>query len=437
MALTYEEEARQYEDAQKQQQGSPLASLLGLGILGGGGNYLYNNAISPLFSSPANAVEQLATLPQGVSSGAAESLLAGPSSVPPYASYGSAADAGALSAGSSLLSGGGLSGFGNYGYLGDVGAALGAYNLIKNFGKKKPLPGALSGGAIGLQFGGPIGAGVGALAGGLIGSIKAGKHGDQVRRDAVRSQLQQAGFLDNNYEITLADGSTKFNMGLDGGARPQYAFSGGRRPYEVKTENPFSGQAVGWANPLANIATGGDKKLASDFAGYFANAAMSNASSIEGVRANILNFMDKLGLNQQTATQAIDQLFQGGKIDEGTRNAFVNGINTLISGKITPLPVPQAPTYSGPPPIAPGTQLPPRVGPAFTGQLPSGGLKAPAFLGRLPENLQAAATISANPPPAPLPNRQPPLMSNNYNFGRQQRLSPGELTAYLQNKGLR
>lgn len=211
----------------------------------------------------------------------------------------------------------------------------GAYQIGRDWGRSNPGRGALAGGEMGagaaLLGATPWAIPALAAAGGLAGMVTSGKHKDQYARDEVRAAMKEKGIIDENYGLELYDG-TKFNIGLDGGARPEYSFSGGRRPYEVNAENQFSGQAVGWANPLAYILTGGDRKLSTDYAGYFANASMSNAQTIEGVRANMLKFMENMKLTPEMATQQIDQLLSAGKISEQEAAAFRNGLGTLIAG---------------------------------------------------------------------------------------------------------
>jgi hypothetical protein len=128
-----------------------------------------------------------------------------------------------------------------------------------------------------------VGAAVGAVTGGLFGCMKWGKHEDQLMRDQVRDLLVQAGVLDARFGLQLADG-TRYDLGKDGGPRAEF---GGRRPYEVDFSSPFAAQAVAWVDPLIELFAGGDTKIQHDFAGYFANAAMSNALTLDEVRANI------------------------------------------------------------------------------------------------------------------------------------------------------
>lgn len=252
-----------------------------------------------------------------------------------------------ISSGGQTIASGGVapptqasSGLGTLGTAAAIAAALhGGYGLTKAYGqgnaKAGLMPGLETGAGVGALVGGPagalIGAPIGAGVGALTGMAKAGKHEDQIKRDQVREAMRSAGAIDETYGLTLADG-TKFNIGLDGGARGHYDFSGGRRPYEVKAEHPFSAQAVGWADPLAEVLTGGDPKLRSDFAGYFANAAMSNSQGIEGVRSNVLQIMEDLKLNEASVRQGLDALKSAGKIDDSRYAAYMNSLGSLFGG---------------------------------------------------------------------------------------------------------
>lgn len=247
-------------------------------------------------------------------------------------------------------------------YLGLAGAGLGAYGLYQGFGKGDARGGALSGSALGgglaaaspLLLGtGPVGwgalalgAGLGALGGGLVGSIKSGKHEDQNRRDDVRANLQQSGLLDNNYNLKLANGGL-FDIGKDGGPRAEY---GGRRPYELDFSGgakPYQGDTIAAVNPLAEIVTNGDDKLRSDFAGYFTNAAMSNAGDVNAARQNALAFYKQAGLDANKATSAINQLEQAGKITKDEANVYRAGIGQVFGQPQNPA-LPAQPTPPSP-----------------------------------------------------------------------------------------
>ena len=215
-------------------------------------------------------------------------------------------------------------------FAGIAGGVLGAIQLGMNWGKSSPSAGASSGMAVGATvgtmicpgLGTAIGAGIGAIAGGLIGSITAGKHKDQKVRDSVRSSLVEMGILNSDYQLQLADGSL-YDMGKDGGPRSECA---GLRPFEVDFSNPLAQYAVGWMDPIVKLLAPGNAKIATDFTGYFANAAMSNAKDLNDVRRNIDAILGKFGLTNDALAQGIVELAKGGYINQGTAQAWIGGI---------------------------------------------------------------------------------------------------------------
>lgn len=184
--------------------------------------------------------------------------------------------------------------------FGILGGITGAFDLVSNWGKSSPAQGAMSGAALGAAVGSffpgvgtAIGGALGALVGGMMGTIKAGKHPDQKARDSVRAAMVERGFLNSDYSMQLANGST-YNMGLDGGPKAEL---GGRRPYEVDFNNPLAAQTVAWINPIADLLTGGDEKLKTDFAGYFSNAALTGAKSLDDVAVNVVGMMKQMNIS--------------------------------------------------------------------------------------------------------------------------------------------
>lgn len=250
----------------------------------------------------------------------------------------SAAEVGTSASSSALSSTAGtLGSAATYGSI--AGGVLGAIQLGMNWGKSSPSAGASSGMAVGAAvgtmicpgLGTAIGAGIGAIAGGLIGSITAGKHKDQKVRDSVRSSLVNMGVLNSDYQLQLGDGSL-YDMGKDGGKRAEF---GGRRPFEVDFSNPLAQYAVGWMNPIVALLAPGNAKIATDFTGYFANAAMSNAKDLNDVRRNIDTFLGKFGLSNDTLAQGIVELAKGGYIDQGTAQAWIGGIQQRMNPSFT------------------------------------------------------------------------------------------------------
>jgi hypothetical protein len=171
-----------------------------------------------------------------------------------------------------------------------------------------------------------IGAAVGTLVGGLAGMVTAGKHKDQKVRDAVRSQLQQAGVIDQDYKLQLADGSL-YDMGKDGGPCDEF---GGLRPYEINYQDPMAKYAISWLNPLADLAFGGNGKVRSDFIGYLVNASLSNAKSIDDVRKNVSAIIVKFGVSEQMLTASVEQRVKMGQLPADVGAAYLNGIKERL-----------------------------------------------------------------------------------------------------------
>lgn len=212
---------------------------------------------------------------------------------------------------------------------------LGGLQLAMNWGKSSPAAGASSGIALGASIGTMclpgigtvVGAGIGALVGGAIGCITAGKHKDQKVRDSVREALANMGVLNSEYQLQLANGSL-YDMGKDGGARSEL---GGRRPYEVDFSNPLAQYAVGWMNPIIALLAPGNKKIATDFTGYFANAALSNAKDLNDVRQNIGSFLRKFGISNDALAKGIVQMAQSGLVDQHTARVWIGGIQQRMN----------------------------------------------------------------------------------------------------------
>lgn len=215
-------------------------------------------------------------------------------------------------------------------WAGIAGGILGAADIATNWGRSTPAQGAASGTAVGAAIGTmftpgigtAIGAAIGAVAGGLLGSIKTGKHRDQKMRDAVRTFLVDNGILGTDYSIGLADGS-RWNIGRDGGPKGDL---GGRRPFEVDMSNPMAKYAISWMNPVIALVSQGNQKIQSDFTGYFANAALSNAKTLDDVRANVASIMTQFGVDDESLAKATIASYNAGALDEATARPYLNGI---------------------------------------------------------------------------------------------------------------
>jgi hypothetical protein len=216
-----------------------------------------------------------------------------------------------------------------------AGGVMGALDIAMNWGRSTPARGAASGSAVGAMVGTficpgvgtAIGAAIGAIGGGLLGSIKTGKHKDQKVRDQVRDFLMQKGVIDSNYSIGLADGS-RFNIGYDGGPKKEL---NGRRPFETDMSNPLTKYAISWLNPVVAFVSQGNEKVQSDFVGYFANAAISNAKSLDDVKANVNTIMKQFGIDNNRLVQGLVQAAESGQIEPDIAKAWLNGVRERTS----------------------------------------------------------------------------------------------------------
>lgn len=207
--------------------------------------------------------------------------------------------------------------------------AVGAANIALSWGKSTPALGAANGMAVGATIGSivpgigtAVGAAAGVVIGGLLGCIKTGKHPDQKVRDSVRALLVDKGVISPDYKIALADGSL-FDIGIDGGPK---AALGGRRPYEVDFTNPLAQYAVSWLDPVLDLLSQGNQKVKTDFVGYFANAALSNAHDVSGVRDNVQAIIQQFGITDEALAQAVAQAAEAGTLDRQTALTYLHGI---------------------------------------------------------------------------------------------------------------
>ena len=136
------------------------------------------------------------------------------------------------------------------------------------------------------------------------------KSSDQQGRDQDRATLKQGGILDDDYNLTLTDGS-KVNLGLDGSVKN----------YNVDFNEKGIGDIVALVNPFAYLVSGGDTKRASDLNGQITNAIKGSKDP----KAEMEAMFNKAGLYKTDALARIDAL----KVDQQTKDIFKNTINGL------------------------------------------------------------------------------------------------------------
>lgn len=142
------------------------------------------------------------------------------------------------------------------------------------------------------------------LGGKSIGErMKTGKSEAQQIRDDYRGFLKAEGVADDNYNVTLADGST-FDIGKDGKAKLTNADGKtNRRYYEIDWDNPLSKKAVEMIDPKVRE-NFKDAPQAEQLTAMLVNAATSNAKTPEEVQANINAMMKQSKLSGGTMNPA-------------------------------------------------------------------------------------------------------------------------------------
>lgn len=171
--------------------------------------------------------------------------------------------------------------------------------------------------------------------------LDGGRSKEHAMRSAFRDALFKGGFAERTAELggkldprAVSNPSGTYVPLADGSF---YDISGERDRQEAIIKEPereWTGQAIGWANPIATILAGNQEgTLRNDMAGAFTNAMRSNTRDIEGIRANALAMYERLGMSMQDGIDAIKQLVANKKISEAEGAAQINGIQTLFNGK--------------------------------------------------------------------------------------------------------
>jgi hypothetical protein len=146
-----------------------------------------------------------------------------------------------------------------------------------------------------------------------------GKSDAQLLRDDFRGLLKETGVADDNYNVTLADGS-QFNIGLDGKTKLQNIGENidkkkTRNAWDVDFSNPLAEFAVKQIDPMIrNIYQGADGKLnLEQYTGMLVNAATSNAKSQDDVIANINAMLGKSTFAKQAGV-ALPEMPKGRQV---------------------------------------------------------------------------------------------------------------------------
>lgn len=159
---------------------------------------------------------------------------------------------------------------------------------------------------------------------GMIGG--SGKSGDQQQRDAYRKAFAQQGLIKggDDYNVNFSDG-TKFDIGLDGGAKLTNDAGESRGYNDVDLNDKRTGVAIANLAPLTSILTGGNKERAQDFTGYFTNAVLNGGADDATRLKRTRELYDQSKVTRDIALQKINEMEKAGQLDAGT--AAVNRAN--------------------------------------------------------------------------------------------------------------
>jgi hypothetical protein len=310
----YQQEMRQQQQGEqsnpRSSSGNPSSILKLIESLGSGGAGEAAASGAGAGATGAGAVTLgsggVATIPAGASVPAGYTAVgtsaSGGTMVAPTASLGSAG----VEAGASTLST-----VGSYALPAVVAAALannawegGLKDIVRGRGDRADWTNSIVNMT---PIGAPINIGLRLLGKRSIGSMmKSGKSDAQKTRDDFRGDLKSAGIGDDNYEVTLADGS-KFNVGLDGKTRYKNVGKNidgreERQAWDVDFSNPLAKFATDRLDGLVRQRYGADngKYAPGQFTGMLVNAVTSNAKS----EADILRNIEALNLNRLAGEQS-------------------------------------------------------------------------------------------------------------------------------------
>lgn len=135
--------------------------------------------------------------------------------------------------------------------------------------------------------------------------LTSGKSDDQLLRDDFRGSLKQSGIADEDYNVTLADG-TKFDIGKDGKASLLNIDGETKRRYwNTDQSNPLADYAITKIDPIIRAKYNAEAEAAGykpeQFTGIMVNAVTSNAKTEADVDANIAAIFKSQSDANQTA----------------------------------------------------------------------------------------------------------------------------------------
>lgn len=160
-----------------------------------------------------------------------------------------------------------------------------------------------------------------------------GKDKYQQSRDKWRNILGDYGLYGEDKIYTNPDG-TEFNFGNSrNDTENQIALADGTMgdvAYDLNFDG-LGGYAAGATSPLVQMLTNGASLQGENAAGtpeaLLINATLAGADSEEEINQNLKAMYDRLGITQQDAFAANQNLAQAGLIDQSTQEAYNNAVN--------------------------------------------------------------------------------------------------------------
>lgn len=201
-------------------------------------------------------------------------------------------------------------------------------------GKQRDVMGVTGGAAAGAGLGTAImpgigtaiGAAVGALAGYAGSKFGSSKRKPQMMRDSIRGTLQKGGILDENFQGTLADGST-YDFGKDGSTLKWKNID------KIAEAQPKAWNAAVPAADALAASYGFVGQKASDIAAWYAKGAVSNAGDDpKTALSNMQHFAKQQGISMDLVKSKLDEALQDNRITQDKYNYYMNGANQLLGG---------------------------------------------------------------------------------------------------------
>ena len=185
------------------------------------------------------------------------------------------------------------------------------------------------------------------------------KDKDQMNRDVLRKELRKTNFLDDKYNVTLADGN-KWDMGVDGSHMldnigANIDGKNQRHTYDADFSDPRTAEAVGAMQGLGAIFSGtGAGKRKDQTTGLLTNAVLSSGDW----QQNAMKLIADAGLNHDSAYGLIHQMSQETdkkkpKMEVADADAMKNALDKLYG--VGAYANSGGPKKTTPTPKAPGT----------------------------------------------------------------------------------